>query len=120
VQALVSSLQALASFVLEGQELVLTLVAWVKQVLALSKFLGLGLNFGQLGLGLNFGQLGLGLNFGQLGLGLQEWVGKGLKFSQVPKSFDAQMKALDQMRKGRALELLQILLEQYDGMNQIH
>jgi len=102
VQALVSSLQALASFVLEGQELVLTLVAWVKQVLALSKFLGLG------------------LNFGQLGLGLQEWVGKGLKFSQVPKSFDAQMKAQNQMRKGRALELLQILLEQYDGMNQIH
>ena len=111
MQALVSSLQALASSVLEGQELVLTLVAWVKQVLALSKFLGLGLNFGQ---------LGLGLNFGQLGLGLQEWVGKGLKFSQVPKSFDAQMEAHDQMRKGRALELLQILLEQYDGMNQIH
>ena len=111
MQALVSSLQALASFVLEGQELVLTLVAWVKQVLALSKFLGLGLNFGQ---------LGLGLNFGQLELRLQEWVGQGLRFSQVPKSFDAQMEPQDQMRKGRALELLQILLEQYDGMNQIH
>lgn len=92
---------ALASSVLVGQELVLTLVAWVEQVLALSKFLGLGLNFGPRK---------------ELGRGLQEWIGQGLRFAQVPKSFDAQMKVQDQ-RKRRALELL---LEQYDEMNPIH
>jgi hypothetical protein len=65
--------------------------------------------------------LGLGLNFGlRKELGLQEWAGQGLRFAQVPKSVDAQMKVQDQIRKGRALELLQILLEQYDGRNQIH
>ena len=101
-QALESSLQALVSSALVGQELVLTLVGWVEQVLALSKFLGLGLSFGL-----------------WKELGLQEWAGQYLR--QVPKNFDAQMKVQGQMRKGRALELLQILLEQYaGGMNQIH
>lgn len=98
-------MQALVSSVLVGQELVPTLVALVEQVLALSKFLGLGLNFGLRR---------------ELELGLQEWDGQGLRFAQVPTSFDAQLKLQDQTRKGRALELLQILLEQYDGMNQIH
>ena len=102
-QALESSLQALVSSVLEGQELEPTLVALEEQVLALSKFLGLGLSFGL-----------------WKELGLQEWAGQDLRFAQVPKNFDAQMKVQDQMRKGRALELLQVLLEQYDGMNQIH
>ena len=104
-QALESSLQALVSSVLVGQELVPILVALVEQVLALSKFLGLGLNFGLRR---------------ELELGLQEWDGQGLRFAQVPTSFDAQLKVQDQTRKGRALELLQILMEQYDGMNQIH
>ena len=96
-------MQALASSALVGQELVLTLVRWVEQVLALSKFLGLGLNFGP--------RKGLGQ-------GLQEWVGQGLWFAQVP--VDVQMKVQDQMRRRMVLELLQILSEQYDGMNQIH
>ena len=92
-------MRALVSSVLVEQELVPTLV--VEQVLTLSKFLGLGLNFGL-----------------RKELGLQELVGQRL--AEVPKSFYAQMKVQDQMRKGRALELLQILLEQYDGMTQIH
>ena len=96
-------MQALASSALVGQELVLTLVRWVEQVLALSKFLGLELNFGPRK---------------ELGQGLQEWVGQGLRFAQVPG--DVQMKVQDQTRRGRVLELLQILSEQYDGMNQIH
>ena len=98
-------MQALVSSALVGQELLPTLVALVEQVLALSNFLGLGLNFGLRK---------------ELGLGLQEWVGRGLRFAQAPKSFDAQLKVQDQMRKWRASEHLQILLEQYDGMNQIH
>ena len=102
-QALESSLQALVSSALVGQELLLTLVALVEQVLALSNFQGLGLNFGL-----------------RKELGLQEWVGRGLRFAQAPKSFDAQLKVQDQMRKWRASEHLPILLEQYDGRNQIH
>ena len=103
-QALESSLQALVSSALVGQELVLTLVTLVEQVLALSKCLGLGLNFGL-----------------RKELGLQEWVGRGLRLAQLaPKSFDAQLKVQDQMRKWRASEHLPILLEQYDGRNQIH
>ena len=102
-QALESSLQALVSSVLVGQELEPTLAALEEQVLALSKFLGLGLSFGL-----------------WKELGLQERAGQDLRFAQVPKNFDAQMKVQGQMRKGRALELLQVLLEQYDGMNQIH
>ena len=98
-------MQALVSSALVGRELVLTLVALIEQVLALSNFLGLGLNFGLRK---------------ELGLGLQEWVGRGLRFAQAPKSFDAQLKVQGQMRKWRASEHLQILLEQYDGMNQIH
>ena len=104
-QALESSLQALVSSALVGRELVLTLVALVEQVLALSNFLGLGLNFGLRK---------------ELGLGLQEWVGRGLRFALAPKSFDAQLKVQGQMRKWRASEHLPILLEQYDGRNQIH
>ena len=98
-------MQALVSSALVGQELALTLVGWVEQVLALSKFLGLGLNFGPMK---------------ELGQGLQQWVGQGLRFAQVLKSVDAQMKVQDQTRKGRVMQLLQILSEQYDGMNQIH
>ena len=98
-------MQALVSSALVGQELALTLVGWVEQVLALSKFLGLGLNFGPMK---------------ELGQGLQQWVGQGLRFAQVLKGVDAQMKVQDQTRKGRVMQLLQILLEQYDGMNQIH
>ena len=99
-------MQALVSFALVRQELVLTLVGWVEQVLALSKFLGLGLNFGPI--------------MKELGQGLQQWVGQGLRFAQVLKGVDAQMKVQDQTRKGRVMQLLQILSEQYDGMNQIH
>ena len=98
-------MQALVSSASVGQELVLTLVALVEQVLALSNFLGLGLNFGLRK---------------ELGLGLQEWVGRGLRFAQAPKRFDAQLKVQGQRRKWSASEHLPILLEQYDGRNQIH
>ena len=72
------------------------MVGWAELVLALSKFLELG--------------LGVGL---RKELGLQGRAGQGL----VPKSFDGQMEEQDQMRGEKALELLLILLEQSEVMN---